>query len=104
MGIHKDHLKSHKDTGYAGWYVKASIPVKFSTAHGGSRPEVGTCSTKRIGGYGGVSWPSLIYGTSDQYIIPSTIFLRPKLNCFSLTVCKLHQYLPHNSEMTGLLP
>ena len=37
-------------TGYAGWYVTASIPVKFGTAHDGSRPEVG--STKRIDVYG----------------------------------------------------
>ena len=36
-------------TAYAGWAVTAGIPVKLRTAHGISRPEVG--STKRIDVY-----------------------------------------------------
>ena len=45
------------NTEYAGWAVMAHIPVNFGTAHGRSRPEVG--STKRIDlyGSGGVSLP-----------------------------------------------
>ena len=38
------------NTEYAGWAVTARIPVKFGTAHGRSRPEVG--STNRIGANG----------------------------------------------------
>ena len=38
-----DRIKCHiyTYTEYAGWAVKAGIPVKFGTAHGRSRPEVG---------------------------------------------------------------
>ena len=45
---------------YAGWIVTARIPVNFGTAHGRSRPEVG--STKRSGASDkkGVSQVSLI--------------------------------------------
>ena len=48
----------------AGCAITTTIPVKFGTAHGRSRPEVG--STKRIDVYGGgrVSRPSLIIGNS----------------------------------------
>ena len=51
-------------TGYTGWRITAAIPVKFGTAHGRLRPEVG--STKRIETYGsrGVSRPLLIIGIS----------------------------------------
>ena len=35
---------------YAGWAVTANLPVKYGTAHGRLRPEVG--STKRIDVYG----------------------------------------------------
>ena len=88
----------------AGCAITTTIPVKFGTAHVRSRLEVG--SMKRIDVYGsrGVSRLSLICGTSNQKVIPSTIFLRSKLNFFSITVCKMHQYLPHSSEMSGLLP
>ena len=37
-------------TEYAGCAITAAIPVKFGTAHGRSRPEVG--STKCIDAYG----------------------------------------------------
>ena len=52
-------------TEYVGWAVTARIPVKFGTAHGRSRPEVG--STKRIGASGqkGVPPAPRIFGTSD---------------------------------------
>ena len=47
-------------TEYAGWAVTAGIPVKFDTAHGRSRPEVG--STKCIDVYGsGRGFPALPY-------------------------------------------
>ena len=51
-------------TGYAGCAITAGIPVKFGTAHGRCRPDVG--STKRIDVYGseGVSRPSLDIGNS----------------------------------------
>ena len=64
-------------TGYAGWPVTAGIPVKFGTAHGRSRPEVG--STKRIGASGKkrVSLFSRIFGTSDQNITPPTDIVGP---------------------------
>ena len=87
----------------AGCAITTRIAVKFSTAHGASRPEVG--STKHIGASGqkGVSPASRIFGTSEQNIITPTDILRPKLNFFSLTVCTLDQYLPNGSEKTGLL-
>ena len=49
---------------YAGCCVTTGIPVKFGTAHGASRPVVG--STKCIEAYGsrGVSRPSLVIGNS----------------------------------------
>ena len=91
-------------TEYAGCAITTGIPVKFGTAHGRSRPEVG--STKRIDAYGGrvVFGLCLICDTFDYKNIISMIFLRPKHNFFSVTVCRLHQYLPHSSEMTGLVP
>ena len=48
----------------AGCCVTTGIPVKFGTAHGASRPVVG--SAKRIEAYGsrGVSRPSLAIGNS----------------------------------------
>ena len=77
----------HVYTEDAGLAVNAAIPVKLQTAHGRSQPKVG--STKRIdvSGNGGVSWNSLIIGTSDQKNIPPAIFWRPKQNFYSLTIC-----------------
>ena len=51
-------------TGYAGCAITAGIPVKFGTAHGRLRPEVG--STKCIGACGkkGVPQVSRIFGTN----------------------------------------
>ena len=103
----------HKSTGISrpawsvywvcGLAVTAGILVKFVTAHGRSRPEVG--STKRIDVYGsgGVSRPSCILGKPEQNIIAPTHFLRPKQNFNSLTICTLDQYLPNGSEKSGLL-
>ena len=92
-------------TGYTGWVVTTGIPVKFGTAHGRSRLEVG--STKRIGasasGEKGVPPAPRIFGTCEQKTITPTDILRPKLNFFSLTVCRLDQYLPNCSEKTGFL-
>ena len=74
-------------TAYAGWAVTAGIPVKFSTAHGRLRPEVG--STKCIDAYGSrqVLRPSLLISNSLQQITADTVILRPKHNFYSLTVC-----------------
>ena len=59
-------------TGYAGWHVTAGIPVKFGTAHGRSRPEVG--STKRIDANGekGVPPAPRNFGTFEQKMITPT--------------------------------
>ena len=77
--------------------------MKFGTAHGESRPEVG--SMKRIGAIGqkGVPPAPRIFGTSEQQIITPTHILRPELNFFSLTVCRLDQYLPNGGEKTDVL-
>ena len=62
------------------------IAVKFSTAYGRSRAEVG--SRKRIDPYGrkGVAPFSRIVGSSDQKITPHLIHLRAKTKLF-LTYC-----------------
>ena len=90
-------------TGYAGWAVSAAIPVKFGTAHDAPRPEVG--STKCIGAYGRkwVTPTPRFFCTSNQIIIPPTIFLRSIHDFFSLTVCNLDQYLPNGSKKSGFL-
>ena len=61
-------------TEYAGLAVPTPIAVKFGTAHGRSRPEVG--SAKRIDSNGTkrVAPFSRIFGTSDQKMIPHVIF------------------------------
>ena len=76
----------------------AVIAVNFGTAHGRWRPEVG--SAKNIGACGrkGYAPAPPISGTSDDNIMTPTIFLRPKHNFFSLTVCSLEQYLQNCSE------
>ena len=57
-----------------GCAITAGIPVKYGTAHGKTRPEVG--SGFSIGVYGSrvVSRPTLIFGTSDEKCIPPTTF------------------------------
>ena len=84
-------------TEYAGCAVTAGIPVIFGTAHGRLRPEVG--STKRIGACGkkGVPPAPRIFGTSMQKMITPIVFLGPKYTFYSLTVCRLDQYLLHGS-------
>ena len=74
------------DTAYAGWAITTAIPVKFGTAHGRLRPEVG--SEKRIGVYGSgvVSRPSLICCTSDKKCITPTIFFEAQTKLV-LTYC-----------------
>ena len=104
------YLKSPADhilrayTEYAGWAVTARVPVNFGTAHGRCRPEVG--GTKRIDAYGrkGVTPVPRIFGTSDRKITAPTFFLRPKSNFFSLTFCRLEQYLQNGTENKVLLP
>ena len=91
-------------TGYAGWHVTAGIPVKFGTAHGRSRPEVGSAKRIDFYGSGGVSRPSCLIGKSVQNIIILTDILRPKHNFFSLTDCGLEQYSQNGSENKVLLP
>ena len=58
------HLLTVYYTGYAGCAVTTCIAVNFGTAHGRSRPEVG--STKRIDVYGrkGVTSSPRNFGTS----------------------------------------
>ena len=87
-----------------GLAVTACIAVKFGTAHGRSRPAVG--SVKCIGSYGrkGVPPATCIYGTSQQKMIIPTELLRPIYNFYSLTICSLDQYLLNNSENKVLLP
>ena len=85
-------------TEYAGCALTACIPVKFGTAHGRSRPEVGNGFRIDANSRKGVSPFSRIFGTSDQNIIPPTVFLGPIYNFFSLTVCRLEQYLQKDSE------
>ena len=51
-----------------GCAIMMTIPVKFCSAHGRSRPEVGSGSLWE--GRGGVSRPSLIFGTSDKFVYP----------------------------------
>ena len=65
-------------TEYAGCAVTAAIPVKFGTAHGRSRPEVGSAKCLGASGKKGVSLFSQIFGTSDQKITPPTDILGPK--------------------------
>ena len=73
-------------TGYAGWAVTAAIPVKFGTAHGRWRPEIGSGFPIESYGSRGVSRPSLICGTSQQKMITPTERLRPIHNFYSLTI------------------
>ena len=71
----------------AGWAVTAGIPVKFCSAHGRSRPEVGSGFPIEAYGKRGISWPSLVIGNSNQNIRANTDLLSPKQNFYSLTVC-----------------
>ena len=79
-------------TGYAGCAITTGIPVKFGTAHGRSRPEVG--SAKCIEAYGrkGVTPAPRIFGTSYEKMMTLTVLLRSKHNFYSRTVCRLNQY------------
>ena len=74
-------------TAYAGWAITAGIPVKFGTAHGRSRPEVGGVKCIDVYGSGGVSRPSLVLGNSEQNIIDIFDILRTIHNFYSLTGC-----------------
>ena len=90
-------------TRYAGWPVTVGISVKFGTAHGRSRPEVGSTKCIDVYGKGGVSRPSRISGKSEQNVMTPTHVLRPKHNFYSLTFCRLVQYFPNGSDMNTLL-
>ena len=59
-----------------------------------------------IGAYGGkVGFrPSSVIRTFEQNIKIMAGKLGPKLNFFSLTVCRLEQYLTNGSEKIVLLP
>ena len=91
-------------TEYAGWAVTAGIPVKFGTAHGRSTLVGGSGFPIEAYGSRGVSRPSLVIGNSNQNVCAITDLLSPKQNFFSLTVCKLDQYLLHSSKNTVFLP
>ena len=70
-----------------GLAVTADIPVKFGTAHGRLRPEVGSAKCIDVYGSGGVSRPSLVLGNSEQYTIDMFDILRTIHNFYSLTMC-----------------
>ena len=97
-------LKITAYTGYAGWHVTAGIPVKFGTAHGRSRPEVGSTTRIDANGEKGVPPAPRNFGTFEQKMITPTVFLESKHNFYSLTVGRLLQYLPHSSAKSSLLP
>ena len=66
--------------------------MKFGNAHGTSRPEVGSAKCIDVYAATGVPPFSLIFGTSEQKMMTPTMFLGPKQNFYSLTVCNLDQY------------
>ena len=74
------------------------------SVHGRSTPEVGSRFPIEAYGSRGVSRPSLVIGYSNQNISANTDLLSPKQNFYSLTVCRLDQYLLNGSENTVLLP
>ena len=90
-------------TGYAGCAITAGIPVKFSTAHGRCRPDVGSTKCIDVYGSGGVTPTPRIFGTSGQNIITLTDLLGSMHNFFSLTVCNLDQYLRNGGENSVFL-
>ena len=92
------------NTEYAGWAVTSGIPVKFGTAHGRSTLVVGSGFLIEAYGSRGVSRPSLVIRNSNQNVCAITDLLSPKQNFFSLTVCRLDQYLLNSSKNTVLLP
>ena len=96
-------FESKRYTEDAGCAITAGIPVKFGTAHGRLRPEVGSAKCIGVCGKKGVPRVSPIFDTSDQKSTPPTVFLRTKQTFFSLTVCRLVQYLPNGREKTGFL-
>ena len=61
--------------------------MKFGTAHGRSRPEVGGAKCIDYYANGGVSRPSLVIGNSQRNIIAFFDILRTIHNFYSLTVC-----------------
>ena len=70
-----------------GLAITMGIAVKFGTAHGRSRPAVG--SAKCIGSYDrkGVPPAPCNFVTSQQKMITPTELLRPIYNFYSLTIC-----------------
>ena len=67
---HVAHITLPYPTGYAGCALTARIPVKFGTAHGRSRPEVGNGFRIDANGRKGVSPFPRIFGTSDKKNYP----------------------------------
>ena len=90
------------NTVYVGCAITAVIAVKFGTAHGRSQPEVGSakCIVAKRGFPGSPEFSVLL----TRKIILPTILLRRKLNFFSLTVCRLNQYLLHSRKKSGDVP
>ena len=82
-------LSYTEDAGYA---ITTGIPMKFDTAHGTSRPEVGSMKRTDANGEKRVSLFSRIFGTSEQKNITPTGILRSKTKLFlALHVCRLEQ-------------
>ena len=69
-----DTEKATLYTEYAGCAITTGIAVKFGTAHGRLRPEVGSTKCIDIYGSGVASRPSLICGTSNERTVTTTIF------------------------------
>ena len=74
-------------TEYAGWAVTTGIPVKFATAHGRSRPEVGSMKCIDVYGRKGVTLAPRTFSTFGKNMMTPTVFLEPIHNFYSLTIC-----------------
>ena len=87
-------------TEYAGLEITAYSAVALRT--GKTAMLVPNC----IVGYGGkaVFQPFRVIEAMYQKLIPLFDFLGPKLNFFSLTVCRSEQYLKNGSQKTVLVP
>ena len=82
----KSHLGSVASIYNAGLAMTVGIPIKFGTAHGKLRPEVG--SVKCIGFYDrkGVFPSPRIFGASQQKTITHTDLFEPIHNFYSFTI------------------
>ena len=58
----------------AGFAITKGIPLKFGTAHGTSRPEVGSKKCIDVYGRQGVIPAPLFFGTSNKKLSPYDLF------------------------------